>query len=176
MGAGMDEEATGGVDNPDALLAAALRGIRRARNMRASQVAQAMGLALRTYQHFEEGAGPFDLERIRQFADATDSDPFAIVASIWLRSPEFAVRAIDSKPMVVMMLALRAFEDDLGEDITLIEPRVWWGGFKRLFQDLGEHVRKRDLTAEIWLDDQARKLGLKATFLPHGRRPTLADD
>lgn len=176
MGAGMDEEATGGAADPDALLAAALRGVRRARNMRASQVAQAMGLALRTYQHFEEGAGPFDLERIRQFADATDSDPFAIVASIWLRSPQFAVRAIDSKPMVVMMLALRAFEDELAEDITLIEPRVWWGGFKRLFQDLGEHVRKRDLTAETWLDDQARRLGLKPSFLPQGRRGTLPED
>lgn len=172
----MDEEATGGAGNPDALLAAALRGIRRARNMRASQVAQAMGLALRTYQHFEEGAGPFDLERIRQFADATDSDPFAIVASIWLRSPQFAVRAIDSKPMVVMMLALRPFQDELADDIALIEPRVWWGGFKRLFQDLGEHVRKRDLTAETWLDDQASHLGLRPSFLPQVRRKNSPED
>ena len=58
-----------------ALLATALRAIRRARGMRSSEVAEAMGLQLRTYQHFEEGAGPFDLDRIRRFADATDSDP-----------------------------------------------------------------------------------------------------
>lgn len=68
----------------------------------------------------------------RMFADATHSDPFAIVASIWLRSPEFALRAIDTKPMVVMMLASRPFHEDMGEDISLIEPRVWWGGFRRL--------------------------------------------
>jgi transcriptional regulator with XRE-family HTH domain len=172
----MDDEASNEVPDQNQLLAAALRSVRRTRGLRAGDVAAAMGLPLRTYQHFEEGSGPFDLERIRLFADATDSDPFAIVASIWLRSPEFAVRAVDSKPMVVMMLALRSFEDELGEDIALIEPRVWWGGFRRLFQDLAEHVRKRDLTAETWLDEQARRLGLRPSFLPQRRRRRAEDD
>ncbi|WP_156378517.1 MULTISPECIES: helix-turn-helix transcriptional regulator [unclassified Phenylobacterium] len=172
----MDDDAPGSVPSQNALLAAALRSVRRARGMRAGEVALAMGLPLRTYQHFEEGSGPFDLERVRLFADATDSDPFAIVASIWLRSPEFAVRSIDSKPMVVMMLALSPFHEEMGEDLALIEPRVWWGGFRRLFQDLGEHVRKRDLTAETWLDEQATRLGLRPSFLPKGRRRWPQDD
>lgn len=172
---GMDGEAPDQIPSQNQLLAAAVRAVRRARGMRAAEVAAAMGLALRTYQHFEEGGGPFDLERIRLFADATDSDPFAIVASVWLRSPDFAVRTVDSKPMVVMMLALRSFEEEMGEDIVLIEPRVWWGGFRRLFQDLGEHVRKRDLTAETWLDEQARRLGLRPSFLPRGRRSEASD-
>lgn len=172
----MDDAASPDEWSHDALLAAALRSIRQARGMRASEVAQAMGLPLRTYQHFEEGAGPFDLERVRMFADATDSDPFAIVASIWLRSPDFAVRTIDTKPMVVMMLALRHFHEELGEDISLVEPRVWWGGFRRLFQDLTEHVHKRDLSAETWLDDQARRLGLRASFLPKQRRRGPSSD
>lgn len=167
----MDDEASEGAPSQSALLGAALRAVRRARGLRAGEVASAMGLPLRTYQHFEEGTGPFDLDRIRLFADATDSDPFAIVASIWLRSPQFAVRSIDSKPMVVMMLALRHFQEEMGEDLVLIEPRVWWGGFRRLFQDLDEHVRKRDLTAETWLDEQAGRLGLRSSFLPNGRRP-----
>ena len=80
----MDDATPGNGLSQDALLAAALRAVRRARGMRATDVALAMGLPLRTYQHFEEGAGPFDLERIRQFADATDSDPFAsLVAQRW---------------------------------------------------------------------------------------------
>jgi hypothetical protein len=92
-----------------------------------------------------------------------------------LRSPEFAVRSIDSKPMVVMMLALSPFQEEMGDDLVLIEPRVWWGGFRRLFQDLTEHVRKRDLTAETWLDEQAGRLGLRSTFLPKGRRRHTGD-
>lgn len=171
----MDDATPGNGLSQDALLAAALRAVRRARGMRANDVALAMGLPLRTYQHFEEGTGPFDLERIRLFSEATDSDPFAIVASIWLRSPEFAVRSIDSKPMVVMMLALSPFQEEMGDDLVLIEPRVWWGGFRRLFQDLTEHVRKRDLTAETWLDEQAGRLGLRSTFLPKGRRRHTGD-
>ena len=171
----MDDATPGNGLSQDALLAAALRAVRRARGMRATDVALAMGLPLRTYQHFEEGTGPFDLERIRLFSEATDSDPFTIVASIWLRSPEFAVRSIDSKPMVVMMLALSPFQEEMGDDLVLIEPRVWWGGFRRLFQDLTEHVRKRDLTAETWLDEQAGRLGLRSTFLPKGRRRHTGD-
>lgn len=167
----MDDDAPIAELSQGVLLGAALRGIRKARGLRAADVARAMGMALRTYQHLEEGVGPFELDRIKQFADVTDSDPFAIVASIWLQSPEFAVRTIDNKPMVVFTLALRAFHEDLREDISLIEPRVWWGGFRRVFQDMAEHVRKRDLTAETWLDDHARKLGLNLSFLPHRRRP-----
>lgn len=53
-----------------------------------------------------------------------------------------------------------------GDDIALIEPRVWWGGFRRVFQDLAGNVRKRDFTAETGLEEQARRLGLDARFLP----------
>ena len=166
----MDDDPSSVPSSQGVLLGAALRGIRKARGLRTSQVADAVGLPLRTYQRLEEGSGRFELERIKLFADFTDSDPFAIVASIWLQSPEFAIRSIDTKPLVVFTLALREFHEDLRDDSRLIEPRVWWGGFKRLFQDMTEYVRKRDFTAETWLDEHARKLGLNLNFLPHRRR------
>ncbi|HEX7946993.1 MAG TPA: helix-turn-helix transcriptional regulator [Phenylobacterium sp.] len=147
-----------------ALLAAALRGIREDRRLRIADVARAMNMPVRSYEHFEAGRGRFDLERLHRFAEVTDSDPFAILASALLQAPEFAVRAADNKPMVVFMLGLRDFHDDLRDDITLIEPRVFVGAFRRVFQDLAEHVRKRDLTAETWLDSQARKIGLNLSF------------
>lgn len=153
------------------LLSIALRSIRKTRRLTASEVAAAMGMALRTYERFEAGQDRIDLERVMRFAEATDSDPFAIIASVWLKTPEFAVQTADNKPMVVMMLALRNFHDDIGDDITLIEPRVFWGGFRRLFQDLTEHVRKRDLSAETWLDEQAHRMGLDVSFSPRRRRP-----
>ncbi len=170
----MDDEAAPEGLSQGVLLGAALRAVRKARRLRTSEVARGMGMQLRTYQRLEEGTGPFDLDHIKQFADVTDSDPFAIVASIWLQSPAFAVRTIDNKPLVVFTLALRDFHDVLADDISLIEPRVWWGGFRPLFQDLSEHVRKRDLTAETWLDEHARKLGLNLSFQP--RRSRLPRD
>lgn len=138
--------------------------------MTTSEVAQAMGMHLRSYQRLERGEAPFDLDNIKAFANATDSDPFAILASLWMEAPEFAVRAMDTKPLVVFTLALRSFHEEVGEDIAFIEPRVWWGGFRRLFQDLAEHIRRRDLTAETWLDQQARRLGLNSSFLARYRR------
>jgi transcriptional regulator with XRE-family HTH domain len=166
-----DDEPKPGEPSVGDLLSAALVGVRKYRRLRAADVARAMGMPLRTYERFEAGQDRIDLERVIKFAEATDSDPFAIIASVWLKSPEFAVQTAENKPMVVMMLALRNFHDDLGDDITFIEPRVFWGGFRRLFQDLTEHVRKRDLSAETWLDEQARRMGLDVSFSPRRRRP-----
>lgn len=81
-----------------------------------------------------------------------------------MEAPEFAVHAADSKPLVALMLALRAFHEDLRDDITLIEPRVFVGAFRRVFQDLVDHVRNRDLSAETWLDAQAKRIGLNLSF------------
>ena len=148
----------------NAVLSSSLRLIRSHRRMRAADVAQGMNMALRSYEHFESGAGRINLERIHRFAEVTDSDPFAILASVMLRAPDFAVRTADNKPMVVFMLALRDFNNDLGEDIALIEPRLFVGAFRRVFQDLIDHVRSRDVTAETWLDAQTKRLGLNLSF------------
>lgn len=162
----MDDETATDASPSQRILGAALRAIRQARRLRAAEVALAMGMHPRSYQRLERGESPFDLDQIKAFAKITDSDPFAILASVWMETPEFAVRAMDTKPLVVFTLALRSFQEDLGDDIGLIEPRVWWGGFRRVFQDLADHVRKRDFTAETWLEEQARRLGLDARFLP----------
>lgn len=146
------------------MLSEILRAIRLERRLRTSDVARAMGMPLRSYEHFEAGRGRLDLQRLQTFADATDSDPFAIVAALILRRPEFALRVADSKLMVVMMLSLDDFNEDLGEDIRLIEVRVLVGAFRRVFQDLTDHVRKRDLTAERWLDERSRRMGLPSHF------------
>ena len=132
--------------------------------MRASDVARAMGMALRSYEHFEAGRGRLDLLRLERFAEATDSDPYAIVAALMLKRPELALRAIDNKLVVINLFALDDFNEDLGEDIRLIAPQMLVGAFRRLFQDLGDHVRKRDLTVERWLEERSRKAGLPFNF------------
>jgi transcriptional regulator with XRE-family HTH domain len=136
--------------------------------MRAIDVAREMGLAPRSYQHFEAGRGRLDIVRLERFAEATDSDPYAIVIALALKRPDFALNAMDNKLCVINLFALDDFNSDLGEDIRLIEPQVLGGAFQRVVQDLTDYVRKRDLTVERWLEDRSRKAGLP--FLPFSRR------
>lgn len=147
-----------------ATLAAALKGIREDRRLRIADMARLMEMAPRSYEHFEAGRGPLDLDKLQTFAAVTDSDPFGILISVYLGIPQFAIRTADNKPMVVFMLALRDFQEDLGDDISLIEPRLFVGAFRRVFQDLAEHVRSRDLTAENWLEAQTKRIGLNLSF------------
>ena len=74
----MDDATPGNGLSQDALLAAALRAVRRARGMRATDVALAMGLPLRTYQHFEEATkGSLVAGKLADFA-LLSQDPTAV--------------------------------------------------------------------------------------------------
>ena len=57
-----------------ALLAAALKAIRRHRGLRALDVATRMNLSLRTYENFESGRIRINADYIHRFCAATDSD------------------------------------------------------------------------------------------------------
>jgi transcriptional regulator with XRE-family HTH domain len=142
----------------NALIAAAMKAIRKARRMRPSEVARALGMPLRSYEHFEAGRGKLSYERIARFAEATNSDPLAILASIPFQSPDFAVHCADNKLMTIMMIALYELHEELGEDLTYLEPRTIIGAFTRVGKELSEHVRKRDLFAETWLEERAPKV------------------
>jgi len=133
-----------------ALLSQAMRTIRRQRGMRSSDIAARMGMPLRSYEHFES-------------ADATDSDPFALIAALALDSPEFPVRTADNKLMLILMLALRDLNEELGEDIVYLEAKTLIGAFTRVSRELVEHVRKRDTFAETWLSE---RLGPSRTTIP----------
>jgi len=151
-------------------LSQVLRAIREARRLRVVDVAEAMGMAPRSYEHFEAGRGRLDFVRLERFAEATESDPWAIVLEVMLKRPGLALAAMDNKLAVIGLLALDDFHEDLGEDIALIEPRVLVSGFRQLFQGFADHVRKRDLTVERWLDDRTRKVGLPFSLLRRSRR------
>ncbi len=146
-----------------ALLSQAMRTIRRQRGMRSSDIAARMGMPLRSYEHFESGRGRVSYERLLAFADATDSDPFALIAALALDSPEFPVRTADNKLMLILMLALRDLNEELGEDIVYLEAKTLIGAFTRVSRELVEHVRKRDTFAETWLSE---RLGPSRTTIP----------
>ena len=141
-----------------AILSAAMKAIRKDRRMRPSEVARALGMPLRTYEHFEAGRGRLTFEKITKFAEVTNSDPLAIIASIPLQSPEFALNCADNKLMTILMIAMAELNEELGPDIVYLEPRTLIGAFTKVSKDLAEHVRKRDLFAETWLEQNASKV------------------
>ncbi|WP_222950842.1 helix-turn-helix domain-containing protein [Sphingomonas sp. JC676] len=140
------------------LLSAALKGIRRDRRMRSSEVARAMGMPLRSYEHFESGRGRFTFDRLVRFAEVTNSDALAIIAVLALKSPEFALRCADNKLMTIFMIAMSELNEELGDDITFLEPGILIGAFTRVAKDLSEHIAKRDLFAETWLKERSSKI------------------
>lgn len=141
-----------------ALISKALRAIRNARRMKPSEVAAAMGMPVRTYEHFEAGTGRITYARLARFAQATDSDPVAILAVVPLRSSEFALRCADNKLMTIVMAALRELNEELGPDVEYLSVRTLIGAMDKLGKDLVDHVRRRDLFAERWMQEKATKV------------------
>lgn len=133
-----------------------MRAIRLQRRMRASEVARAMNMQLRTYEHFEAGRGRITYERIVRFSKATDSDPIALLSAFPMGSPEFAMRCADNKFMAIMMMAMSELDEELGDDMVHLEPRTIIGGFTRVCKEFVDHVRKRDAFAEAWLNENSR--------------------
>jgi len=154
-----------------ALLATALRAIRKSRRMRTSEIAQAMEMPVRSYEHFEAGQGRITYDRLLRFAEATNCDPVALLAVGPMQSPEFAERCADNKLMQIVMIALSELNDDLGEDIVYLESGAIIGGMTRLCRDLAEHVRKRDTFAETWLEQKAPRLHRQSAPRPGGLKP-----
>lgn len=135
-----------------------MRMIRKARRMPASEVAQAMRMPPRSYEHLEAGTGRVTYERIVAFAEATNSDPIAILLAQAAGSPDFALRCADNKLMTIMMIAMMELDEDLGNDITFLDAQTLVGGFTRLSRDLARHVRDRETFAEQWLQQGTRRL------------------
>ena len=88
----MAEQAPDGPPASQSLLAQILRAIRRRRGLTASDVALAMNMPRRSYEHFESGVGMLNVARVHQFAKAADADAYAILAALDFRSPAFALR------------------------------------------------------------------------------------
>jgi len=152
------------------LLAQVIRSIRKHRRLKSSEVAKAMGIPLRTYEHFERGTGRITFARIRRFAQATDSDPIAIVSALPLGSAEFALNSVDNKLMTIATAALSELHEELGADIAFLGTSILVSAFDKLCKDLIDQVRRRDQFAERWIEEKTAKLH-GATFRRSGQEP-----
>jgi transcriptional regulator with XRE-family HTH domain len=135
-------------------LSQALKVVRRKRGLRTSEVARAMGLPLRSYEHFEAGNGRFNVERIHQFALALEVDPYAILAAVDIASPAFAARCADNKLMTVFLMALQEFDANGQDDLSRLDARSLITGFTRLFDSLLTRARDEEAFVEGWMVDK----------------------
>lgn len=149
-------------------LSTALRLIRAHRRMKSSEVAVAMGMAHRSYEHFEAGGGRINLERIHRFAEVTDSDPYSILAALALGSPHFALRTADNKLMTILMVALQEFDEEVGDVTTELDGRTLINAFTKTMKDLALQSVRRDSAASAWLQ---QRLGKLVTPIPSDDEP-----
>jgi transcriptional regulator with XRE-family HTH domain len=107
----------------DAALSSVLKALRLQRRMTVQQVAERMGLEKRTYERFEAGEGELKVERIFSFAQATDTDPYALLASVRLGSADFAVACADNKLALLFVAHARDLFEREGGDLRLLQPQ-----------------------------------------------------
>jgi hypothetical protein len=119
--------------------------------MRAQDVADTMGLPLRSYEYFEGGHGQVNLERIYAFAKATGSDGDAIVAAILIGEPELAVWAADNKMVMALKIAVGEFAENLGADMARIDTRTLLTAFTQMFRELATEAKANKAWAEARL-------------------------
>ncbi|WP_253717280.1 helix-turn-helix transcriptional regulator [Sphingomonas sp. AP4-R1] len=152
------------------IVSQALRAIRRKRTMTASAVADAMGMALRTFEEFEAGRGPITFARICAFTEATDSDPFALMLCAPFKTPAFAVDCADTKLVMIMMMHLEEFVEREGSYIVFLEPPYLIGGFERVFREFSGKLSDRENFLQNWFEKRTGSIGLSALRLRERRR------
>ncbi|MGK2912334.1 MAG: helix-turn-helix domain-containing protein [Sphingobium sp.] len=147
------------------ILSNALRGIRRKRSLKTAEVARRMAMAQRSYEMFEAGTGRVTMERIMAFAEATDSDPFALLLAVPFQSAQFAIDCADTKLAMIMVMSLQEFSNDRASDIVFLEPPNIIGAFQRLFNELGAKLDDNEAFLSKWLSGRTGSIGLGALSL-----------
>jgi transcriptional regulator with XRE-family HTH domain len=138
-----------------ASLSDVLKALRHHRRLRSATVAEAMGMPLRSYEHFESGAGRMNRDRIHRFADAIDVDPYAIFVALDIGSPEFAIRCADNKLMMILTMALLEFDLTVGDGIQRLETTQVIEAFTSCFDGLHEKAKASEAFVETWMAEKA---------------------
>ena len=128
------------------------RTVRRFRGLTAQQVADGIGIPLRTYEYFESGKGRVNLDYIRRFAAFTNSDPFALLVGLGMSRPDLVRRCSDNKLMLVFMITLGEFDLIMGDRIHTLDSATLIEAFTETFRKLEAESREREEAARSWLE------------------------
>lgn len=132
-------------------LALILKAIRQRRGLSSSEAARAMGMPLRSYQHFEAAKGRLQPLLVHRFARAVDADGYAILLALEFEAPAFAIRCMDNKLASVLLGALQDFEAKAGDDLERLDMRGLIQACTGFFDGLLDRAREYDLYVERWM-------------------------
>ena len=132
------------------LVPAIFKLIRKARGTSTKAIGMRFGQSWRNYQFIEAGRHGASLAQIKCFAEATDSDPYAILIAQFIRSPRFALRTADNKLATILLMVLEEFDADYGDAVAELDAGVLTTELSRAFQELGRLAQLR----------QSQRLGL----------------
>jgi transcriptional regulator with XRE-family HTH domain len=141
---------------PDqSLLPQILKAIRRRRDLSVAEVANAMGIATRTYSNFEAGRGKLSVSKIHQFAEIVGADPYAILIALDIKSPSFALRCMDHQFMAMLVVQIQEFDSRVRDSFTQIDPRILFNLTRQFFDELARQSEEIDASLERWMLDRS---------------------
>jgi transcriptional regulator with XRE-family HTH domain len=138
-----------------AILASAMRSIRKMRRMSSMEVAREMGIAPRTYEHMESGQGRYSYDRLLRFSQATHCDVVALMMCVHLGDPAIAVDCANHLAMSIQLMAIAELYQKLGPDFVLLEQKTLVNAAVRIAKEVEENFAKRDVFAEHWLAERS---------------------
>lgn len=119
--------------------------------MTVQQVADLMEMNKRTYERFEAGEGFLKVARIFAFSQATDSDPYALWASVKLGAPDFALACIDNKLILLFVAHARELFRKEGLDLANLQAQPIVAALAAAFSMLSEELDRSRALASRWL-------------------------
>lgn len=139
------------------LLSAAVKAVRKHRGMTTAEVADAMNMALRTYERFESGVTRLNLDHVHRFAAATNSDPYALILAVVIGSPELARRCADNKMGTILTIAVQRFDRTIQDRLLDLDARTLIAAVTGMFDTLldGNETTEQ---AQAWLKTGASEL------------------
>ncbi|SRR5258706_15184036 len=135
----------------DEVLSSILKAVRQHRRMTVLQVATLMGMRKRSYERFEAGEGLPKVERIFAFAQATDSDPYALLASVKLGAPDFALACIDNKLVMLLVAYARELFRVQGPTMAGLQAQVIVEALTAAFAAMSAELDQERAAASKWL-------------------------
>lgn len=125
-------------------LSQTMKAVRRFRGLTSAQVSEAMGMPLRSFQHFESGKGRVDLEKLDLFARVLGTDPFALLLAAQIGSPRFAVRAAGNKAALALIIALEELDRDAGDRMLRLDTATLFGAMSEALRKLADDLKRGD--------------------------------
>ena len=134
------------------VLSEILQRIRGLRNLTRQAAARGMGLEARSFERFEAGDVRPEVGRVFDFAKATDSDPLAIFASLYLGTSDLARSCADNKLMIIQAMSLERLSRRLGDRLSKVDAATWIDIQDRLADELVKEMDAREARAREWLE------------------------